>query len=187
MSGIVRCLIVVGMLTCTAWADVVGPLVRVDGEFPNFAVFQVNGESTKPGAKVVVRRGRLEVAEGKVTQVASGKCLVQFKEEPSLHRGDLLHSKGSSPSIAPVFGKHAPQLDPKRTSLTRRRVTKLKKGRSPHVLSPKEMAEQSRRTSVYSLGNVGGVKSMATQSRNSSVYTLGRTLTVKELSQQMSW
>lgn len=187
MRKIVILALLVGLVG-EASAEVVGPLLRAEADFPGYAVFQVNGKSVKRGQKVTVqRRGQLLVA-GKVTEVAGGRCMVKFNQVMPLFRGDLLHTQvKADPRLGPSLGSSRKSKAVRRTRFTRRSAKrKLKAGRSPHVITPAELAAQSRSSSLYTMGGVSSSKTMASQSRRSSVWTTGRTLSVKEYAQQMN-
>lgn len=173
----------------SASADVIGPLVRVEKDFPGYAVFQTNGRTVKRGEKVTLaRRGQREVVKGVVTEASQGRCLVKFEEDVPLFRGDVLHARATVKAAQPSLGvRYQRTSQVKRTRINRERSRpRVKAGRSPHVLTPAEMAAQSRNSSLYSLGQVSNPKEMATQSRRSSTWTLGRTMSVTEFAQQMN-
>lgn len=173
----------------SASADVIGPLVRVEKEFPGYAVFQTNGRTVKRGEKVTLaRRGQRVVVHGTVTEASDGRCLVKFDEEVPLFRGDVLHAKATAEAAQPSLGVPYQRTDTvRRTRISRERTRpRHKAGDSPHVMTPAEFAAQSRSSSVYSLGQVSDPREMATQSRRSSTWTLGRTMTVNEFAAQMN-
>ena len=169
-------------------AEVVGPMVRAETDFPGYAVFQMNGCEVKRGETVCLQRSGKFLVDGKVTETADGRCLVKFEEDVPFYRGDLLHKKATGQNGgAPSFGARHEATPDYRPQLSRHLSRpKVKAGRSRHVLTPAELAEQSRRSSVYSLGTVQTVQEMAQQSRRTSVFTLGKTLSVEEFAKQMN-
>lgn len=181
-------LVLLMVLVGAAQAEVIGPLIRVDADFPGYAVFQVNGSNVKRGQKVTLQRSDRPLVHGKITEASHGRCLVKFDQELPMFRGDLLHAQvkadlRSGPSLGTPYRKSGI----KRSKFSRHQAKrKIKAGRSPHVITPAELAAQSRRSSLYSLGRVHNAKSMAGQSRRTSEYTMGGVMSVKEFAKQMN-
>lgn len=188
MKQVLGVLLAVISVLGSAGAEVVGPMVRAETDFPGYAVFQMNGCDVKRGEAVCLQRSGKFLADGKVTETADGRCLVKFDDDIPFYRGDLLHKKAKGQNgAAPSFGARHETTPAYRPQLSRHvSRPKVKAGRSPHVLTPAELAAQSRRSSVYSLGTVQSVQEMAQQSRRTSVFTLGRTLSVEEFAKQMN-
>lgn len=210
MKRCVEVLVFLAWVSGVASADIVGPLVREQADFPGFAIFQINAAQVKRGDKVTVQRQRRPLINGKVTEIAGGRCMVKFDQPVPLLRGDLLHkrpknAKNHTPGLGTSYQRKPIVRTRLSTQLGRKQV---KSGRSPHVLTPAEFASQSRRssvstmgqvmsveqmagqtrrTSVFTMGRAMSVKEMATKSRSTSAYTLGRSLTVKEFAKQSRW
>ena len=169
-------------LTATLAAETIGPLEQAV-EDTQYAVFTINRPGVRAGDQVVVQRGSKQLTTGQVTRVQGNRCLVQYKKKLNLYRGDILVLKKKSGRDLLGGGMGLPVV---RRSSNTAPAKKRRARRSSHVLTPKQLATQSRKGSTFTMGSVMSVKSLAQQSRRNSAFTLGRTLTVTEYVQQMN-